>query len=200
MPAEIVLFDLGGVLTEFRGAAALKQLTGARSEQEIWNRWLRSPWVRRFEAGDCSPREFADGVVTEWDLQLSPEQFVEAFTYWLQDPFEGAEQLVRDTSRRATVGCLSNTNSLHWRHVIGRWPMLDLFTHRFLSFELGMVKPDREIFQYVTTSLGVDPKQILFLDDNMPNVESARACGMHSDPVRGVAQARLALQARGLLD
>ncbi len=37
------------------------------------------------------------------------------FLSWLGDPFDGAEQMVRDTKDHATVGCLSNTNALHWR-------------------------------------------------------------------------------------
>jgi len=51
---------------------------------------------------------------------------------------------------------------------------LDCFADRFVSFELGLMKPDLDIFQHVTRVLGVDARRILFLDDNQLNVDSAR--------------------------
>jgi hypothetical protein len=51
-PIELVLFDLSGVLAEFRGAQALGELVGL-PEAEVWPRWLRSPWMRRFDLDQC---------------------------------------------------------------------------------------------------------------------------------------------------
>ena len=83
---EVVLFDIGGVLAEWIGLPVMRELTGADSDLDVAGRWLMSPWVRRFESGDCSDQEFAEGVVAEWGFPFTPEQFLQKFLSWLADP------------------------------------------------------------------------------------------------------------------
>lgn len=196
---QIVLFDIGGVLARFAGLEVLRELTGSESELEVAARWLMSPVVRSFESGGCSNEEFAAGVVAEWDLPFSPEEFLTIFPGWLDDPFEGAEQMIRETASRVQVGCLSNTNALQWQGMISHWPLSTLFEHRFLSFELGAVKPDPEIYAQVIERLPVAPLNVLFLDDNPLNVEGAHAAGLRAEQAVGVTGAREVLQRYGLL-
>lgn len=63
-PIDIVLFDLGGVLIEFGGVEAMRALAGIDSDDELWRRWLTCRWVRSLERGDCSPADFAGGMVS----------------------------------------------------------------------------------------------------------------------------------------
>ena len=196
---ELVLFDIGGVLARFAGLSALRELTGSASEPDVAARWLMSPWVRTFESGGCSDDDFAAGIVAEWRLPFTGPEFLQIFPTWLDDPFEGAEDMVRETSERVRVGCLSNTNSLQWRGMISHWPVSRYFEHRFLSFELGAVKPDSVIYERVIERLPVPARSVLFLDDNAVNVEGARAAGMRAEQADGVAQARAALARHGLL-
>jgi FMN phosphatase YigB (HAD superfamily) len=198
-PIEVVLFDIGGVLAPFDGLAMMRQLTGADSELDVAGRWLMSPWVRRFESGNCSEEEFAEGVIAEWNFPFTPEEFLTKFLSWLGSPFDGAEQMVRETGAHVTVGCLSNTNEFHWRKLISKWPLMDLFEYRLLSFELGAVKPDRELYDRAIARLPVPADRVLFLDDNAVNVEGAVAAGLRSEQARGVAEARTILTRHGLL-
>jgi putative hydrolase of the HAD superfamily len=197
---EIVLFDIGGVLARFAGLEALRELTGAASELEVSARWLMSPWVRSFEAGGCTDEEFSEGIVTEWQLPYTGGEFLKIFPTWLDDPFEGAEQLLRDTGDRVSVGCLSNTNSLQWRGKISHWPIAKYFEHPFLSFELHAVKPDAAIYERVIEMLPVDPGAVLFLDDIALNVEGARAAGLRAEQAVGVSEARAVLTRYGLIN
>jgi putative hydrolase of the HAD superfamily len=196
---EIVLFDIGGVLARFAGLEVLRELTGAASELEVSARWLMSPWVRRFESGGCGDEEFGAGIVAEWQLPYSAAEFLEIFPGWLEDPFDGAEQMVRETSERVGVGCLSNTNSLQWRGKISHWPISKYFEHRFLSFELQAVKPDAVIYERVIERLPVPPANVLFLDDNALNVEGASAAGLRAEQAVGVAETRAVLARHALL-
>jgi FMN phosphatase YigB (HAD superfamily) len=196
---EIVLFDIGGVLARFAGLEVLRELTGSASELEVSARWLMSPWVRRFESGGCTDEEFSAGIVEEWELPYTGAEFLQIFPTWLDPPFEGGEQLLADTSGRVGVGCLSNTNSLQWRGMISHWPHARYFEHRFLSFELGAVKPDAAIYERVIERLPVPPDRVLFLDDVALNVEGARAAGLRSEQAVGVGGAGAALEGYGLL-
>jgi HAD superfamily hydrolase (TIGR01509 family) len=195
---EIVLFDLGGVLHSLKGVALMRELSGLDTDEEVWRRWLSCEWVRSFERGRCSAEEFAHGVVTEWELAIEPSEFIGTFVDWPESPFDGAEELVSEVKRQVMVGCLSNTNALHWSRVSG-WPLLRHFDHTFLSFDVGMVKPDPEIFEHVANTVGTVPGHILFLDDNVVNVEGALAAGFQAAHVQGVDEARRALALTGLL-
>jgi len=198
-PIELVLFDLGGVLVDPGGVGPMRALAGIETDEELWSRWLGCRWVRAFEAGRCSPEEFAAGVVGDWDLALEPAAFLEAFGGWHGGPYPGAVELVATVRDVVQIGCLSNTNSFQWDTHFEGAPIVEAFEFRFLSFELGMVKPDHEIFEEVASRLPVAPSQVLFLDDNAANVGGAKASGFTARHVRGVGEARRALASGGVL-
>ena len=62
-----------------------------------------------------------------------------------------------------------------------------------ILFELGMVKPDREIFDHVVADLGIAGSAVLFLDDNQLNVAAARKAGLNAELAKGIEAAREAL-------
>jgi putative hydrolase of the HAD superfamily len=69
----------------------------------------------------------------------------------------------------------------------------------YFSDELGLVKPDREIFEHVIRDLGVPPSRIAFFDDTAINVEVARDAGMAAYEVDGIVELEARLHQLGLL-
>ena len=198
-PPKLILFDLGGVLIELRGVATMAELSGIDDEGELWRRWLDCRWVRIFESGGCTPGDFARGVVDDWQLPISPDEFLEMFVTWPTGPIDGAEDLVREVAAVMPVGCLSNTNELHWDANTEHWPLIAPFRHRFVSHRMGRVKPDIDAFAWVADAVEVAPASVLFLDDIDMNVEGARTAGFCAERVSGVEGARRALEAHGIL-
>ncbi len=197
-PVDFVLFDLGGVLIELGGMVSFQELAGLGSEEEVWERWLACPWVRRFEMGGCTPQQFSEGLVAEWELAVSPGQFLEIFEAWPIGPFAGSAALLGAVQAVVPIGCCSNTNVVHWTYQSQEWPMLELFDHRFLSFELGLVKPDMDMFEAVAEQVPAERDRVLFLDDVALNVEAATAFGFRAEQVRGPAECRAVLDRIGL--
>jgi FMN phosphatase YigB (HAD superfamily) len=196
---QVVLFDLGGVLVELGGVERFGRLIGKADESEIWRIWLTSYWVRRYERGHCTREEFAVGMVAEHRLEVGPETFLDEFLRWPQGLIAGALDLLGDLAPHLRPACLSNTNELHWNEQVDAHLLHDLFETRFLSYELGLVKPDREIFEHVVEGLGCDPSAVLFLDDNQLNVDGARSVGLDAHRVTGVRDSRELLASHGLL-
>jgi putative hydrolase of the HAD superfamily len=62
--------------------------------------------------------------------------------------------------------------------VLGRLKWLDAFNHRVFSHTLKIAKPELAIYQAAADGLGVEPAQILFIDDRADNCEAGRAAGM----------------------
>jgi putative hydrolase of the HAD superfamily len=188
---------MGGVLVEL---GPLEEFLGAPlPAEEFWPAWLSSPTVRRFERGDCSPAEFGAGLARELDLTLTADQVVERFRGFPRGLFPGAAELVTSVVEPVRTGVLSNTNPLHWEHQIDAPILQQLFDHRFLSYELGLVKPDPAIFEKVVEELGVAPRDVVFVDDNQLNVDGARSVGLDAHLARGVDEARRILQEQELV-
>lgn len=196
---RFVVFDLGGILVELGGVDEFGELIGVGTPDEIWHRWLTSPWVRRYERGQCSRHEFAVGMVDEHEIEIEPDDFLHRFGNWPKGLMPGAEDMVRGLVDHVHVACLSNTNEMHWNEQRGADVLRQLFALRFLSHELGLIKPDREIYDHVVEALGCQPGEVLFVDDNRINIDGALAAGLDAHHVVGVADTRALLARLGLL-
>ena len=86
-------------------------------------------------------------------------------------------QLLRATRERATVSLLSNGTTRLRRdlHVLD---LLDEFDHVFNTAEIGIAKPDPDVFRLVCSELSVHPTDALFVDDLAVNVDGARSAGL----------------------
>jgi glucose-1-phosphatase len=195
---KVLLFDLGGVLIENNGRAALTALLPAPMEAaEIWLRWLESPSVRRFERGLMSPDDFGSAFTQEWQIRLDPAAFISEFATWPVGLYEGAAALLQGLKGRHHLACLSNTNAVHWQRFTELHGLLDSC---FLSHEMGHVKPDREAFEYSLQKLGTRPQDVYFFDDLKPNVEAARETGMNAFQVGHFDDIEPILRAHGLYE
>jgi HAD superfamily hydrolase (TIGR01509 family) len=200
MSTRVVLFDVGGVLVELGGVEALLGWLGPSATlEQLWPAWLHSPAVRAFETGRSEPMAFATAIVAELQLQITPEVFLESFAAWPTRPFPGALELVASIPSTYRRALLSNSNILHWPRVIDGMRLGASFEYQFSSHLTGKIKPDTEAFEHVVHTLGCAPSEVLFLDDNLLNVQAARAIGMSSQRVRSVEEARQALKQAGVL-
>ncbi len=66
------------------------------------------------------------------------------------------------------------------RYIFGNEFGLDMLTDiMILSYEEGLAKPDRRIYDLAAERLQLPHSSIVFIDDYTPNVSAAQACGMH---------------------
>lgn len=195
---EVVVFDLGGVLVRL---GPYTDVVGENpmSADEFWAMWLSSPAVRRFESGASAVDEFGEEIVSELGLPFAAQEFVRRFTEWPKGLFDGAQELVGRVRERLPVAVLSNISVVHWTSQRDNQTITKMFDGQFLSYEMGLVKPDLTAFHHVINELGVEPNAIFFLDDNHANISAARGVGMDAILVKGVDQARHALVNRGVL-
>lgn len=187
-------------MVHFAGFQSLPELLLAPlSPDEVRRRWIASPAVASFERGRLTPDEFAGRFDAEWGLRCSRPEFLSQLLSWAGDFYPGARELVAEVRQVLPAACFSNTNELHWHKNFTAYGIPQSFDQVFASFELGVVKPEREAFELVISRLGLRPEAILFLDDTEVNVEAARSVGLHSECVRGVDDSRAALTRWGVL-
>jgi len=194
-----VLFDLGGVLVEIGGVVAtITGALGPDSTEDPWEAWLKSPAVWDWETGVTTNEEFAKQLVTELEMSVSPEDFLADCATWVLGTFDGIPQMLDDLRGRVGLACLSNTNPLHWPIIQERLRLHEALDRCFLSYQLGMGKPDPATFLRVVEELGCAPAEILFIDDNRLNVEGAREAGLRAERAFGGEAVRRVLRDAGL--
>lgn len=189
---------MGGVVVQLD---SLESVLGPSSLQsgEIWEAWILSDAVQEYEQGRCTVESFAARLIDELELQGTAEQFIERFRRFPMGLFPGAAELVASVEP-VTTAILSNTNELHWTQQKDHETISRLCDRSYLSYELGLVKPHRAIYDHVIADLGLPATRILFLDDNQVNVDGARGAGMRSEIAKGPQQAEQVLRSYGVID
>ena len=183
-----VLFDMGNVLVYFsheRMCAQIGALCG-KSEAEIRRLLLDSGLQWKFERGRISETEFHREFEAAAGCSVKLVELIHAGS----DIFELNEGVLplleelRGLKHRLVL--LSNTSVSHFEHVRSQFDVLDYFDDFVLSYEVGALKPDTEIFHAAAKGIGCEPSEGFFTDDIEANVEAARRCGLDAEVFTGV--------------
>jgi putative hydrolase of the HAD superfamily len=196
---KAIIFDLGNVLLPidlnltYASFAKFSSFNAALISSTIIDNEL---WVP-YESGQQSDAEFRDYLRSHLDLHISDVEFDEAFSALLLDFHPGVYEWIASLGARFHLILLSNTSSIHAERFtkVPLGPagqnLFSLFDHVYYSFEMGLVKPDPAIYHQVLTEQGFSPEEVLFFDDNVANINSAKSIGINAyliDPSRNHLQ------------
>jgi epoxide hydrolase-like predicted phosphatase len=78
------------------------------------------------------------------------------------------------------TGLLSNASMEYIHDILVENDILRHFDEVVISGEVGYIKPDKAIFDIMIGRLGCEPKEIIFIDDNLSNIESAKRIGLNA--------------------
>ena len=188
-----LVFDLGGVLTNFDGVTELSKLTG-RSQLEIHDALISNAALFEFETGNLTPTNFAERFVAEMDLPISAKEALELWTNCEAGPKPGALEYVSRLRDDWRIACLSNISTVHWERLCDRYGVHKLFEYTFVSFEIGLHKPDKRIFEHVTQALNTSPEKIKYFDDRRDIVDAATEHGFDAYQTNSPEDVATALQ------
>jgi putative hydrolase of the HAD superfamily len=194
-----VLFDIGGVIVRMGDITVLGPFNESRDSAAMMALWLECANVDAHERGEIDAMEFARRMIESYAIGCTPDDFLARCIAWHGDLFPGVEALIAAIRPDVTVACLSNTCEHHWRNMPAAAALHRLFPTQFLSFRMGMMKPEPAIYRAVVQHLDVAPQEILFFDDSERNVAGAHAAGLKAHRVEGIDDARRIVAAYGLL-
>lgn len=185
-----VIFDVGGVLIKQDAVMADDLVQELSLDQET----LKSIFTNQIPllgSGKIDESEFWRQLTKEHGVRpvdVSENLLGRAFAKNLE-PHAKMMQLVKELGASGyQLIVLSNTIEAHAKELKAAG-IYDDFDRLFLSHEVGLRKPDPEIYKYVLNSLNVIPEATLFIDDDTKNVEAAIALGMNSVVFTGEDQA-----------
>lgn len=178
---EAIIFDLGNVLLPFDWGIARKRMCerAGCSRRELEDYVITTPFLTQLELGQLSAIQFFDIVARDLRFPGSREEFDEIWS----DIFKPEEAMIRLSQSlkghyRRFV--LSNTIPQHIDFVFARHPVFRDFDGHVFSYEAGLMKPDRRIYELTLQKFGIVAERAVFIDDLPANVEAARAIGLHA--------------------
>ena len=133
----------------------------------------------RFDAEGVDRYDGGDGPFVNDRLGPTEAAFIAAWED-IFTPNEPMAQLVETLHTRRSLHLLSNTNDIHRAFFFGRYPVFRHFTGGTYSDVVRASKPNRAIYEIACRDLAIKPASTFFIDDLLPNIETARALGFQT--------------------
>lgn len=186
-----LIFDLGGVLVNLdwkRCVESFKEI-GVPEIEALLSTTLQRGFILEYERGEISTAEFRAEVRKYTDADVTDDEIDFAWSSLLADLPEEKLQLLLELKKKYRILMLSNTNELSFSHCeehyfnINGHQTSDYFDKCYLSYEMGMNKPDSEIFLKLLETEGLKAEECLFLDDGIKNVNAAKELNFHVEHI-----------------
>lgn len=100
--------------------------------------------------------------------------------------------------KQIPVAMLSNIDS-RLAKFVRDFGLYEPFNPCLLSYEIGIEKPDPKIYEFLLSALNLPPKDVVFVDDLIENVEAAKKTGIDAILFESEPQLRSELIRRGVL-
>ncbi len=178
---DTIIFDFGDIFINLDKQATIDGLQ--RLGLTSWNEDLDQLNIS-FEKGEISRDNFLLGIQKHIP-NASIEEILAAWNAVLLDfPLHRLEFL-QLLSHKYRLFLLSNTDSIHINHFEQRegasfyGAFYQCFEKVYFSYEMGMRKPDAEIYTTLIRQHELSPKQTLFVDDKKDNTDAAKALGLN---------------------
>ena len=198
---EAVVFDVGKVLVEWERDLPFRRLIPDPAERAwFMDTVIPLDWHGQHDAG----RGAAEMIATR--SALFP-QYAGLIAAWLSTFNEtipgavpGSTAIVEELSARGVpLYAITNFGADTWAGFAPTYPLLGRFRDVVVSGVEQLAKPDPAIYALAQARFDRPAGAMLFIDDSLPNVESARASGWHAHHFVDADRLRVELTERGLL-
>lgn len=185
---QAIIFDCFGVLITDGLEAAIQQLEKTNPQA----RSFISSTIKQNNSGLIAPAE-SNRRIAEY-LGISAEEW--------RGTVSGGEvknhdllQWIIDLRKQYKTAVLSNVGRGSLTRRFSEQELTELFDAIIVSAEVGLLKPDPEIYHLTADKLGVPIEACAFLDDRELYVQAAIDTGMHGIYYQTFQQARAELEA-----
>ncbi len=176
---KTIIFDWGGVLTIGKYTESIL-VTISKDKKIVMNKIypVFEKLIIEMNSGNINFKEFVQRVEEKLSLGINENAMKEIFRNSII-PNKEVIQVVRHLSSQYDLRMLSDNDEVTVAHLKKyHKDMLSLFSKKYFSHELGLVKPNHRIFQHVLKDAGLISSECIFIDDKPMNIDAAVNVGM----------------------
>lgn len=192
-PIDTVIFDIGRVLVRLEFSAFLRYIGSHGVEGEQVEELLERIELADYERGRFDGKELLSRIAAMGDGRMTVEALLE---HWL-GMFVPEPRMIEFARRLADsrrVYLLSNIGDLHWEFLERETEITSIGHGALPSFKARASKPDPAIYRKAEELFGLVPARTVFIDDLLPNVDTALQRGWraihHHDPESTIERLR----------
>ena len=183
-----IIFDLGGVLVGLDGQRCIEafETIGAHEISAYVRDHRTEDLFMDAEIGKINQQEFCREVRHITNCKAKDEDIVEAWCLLLGRTPSFKLQKIVDLRQEYRLFLLSNTNDMHWNFCEQQsfshhgYSVKDCFEKVYLSYQMHLAKPSKEIFEAVLKDSHIEAEATLFIDDSSQNCKAAESLGLHT--------------------
>lgn len=194
------LFDMGNVLVHFSHDRMCQQIGAlcGKSGDDLRRLLLDSGVQWEFERGLMSADDFHKRVQELVGTMIDFEELMEAASdiFELNRPMIDILKALKERPTRLVL--FSNTSVWHYEFIRKRFDILDWFDDYVLSYEVGAIKPEPDMFRAALRTIRCAPQECFYTDDIPKYVESGRKYGFDADVFTDSDRLARQLAARGI--
>ena len=197
-----VVFDMGQVLIRFSPPLLTDRLGYTGEDKELLLREVfgSEEWMA-LDRGRMSPQEGSRSICRRLPERLHGAVDALINDWWKGEllPIEGMKELIEELKGMGYgIYLLSNASS-YLNVYFHRIPASEFFDGMIVSADLGMLKPQHEIYETLYNKYSLDPKECYFIDDSALNIDGAACTGMAGSVFYGdMSRLRRELMAAGV--
>jgi glucose-1-phosphatase len=182
-----IIFDLGGVILNIDYNLTIEafQQLGLVDFQSIYSKAQQNNLFDQYECGHISSKEFIAEILKSCNQVITEKDVTKAWNAMLLDLPTKRLELLANLKNRYRTFLLSNTNDIHMvaygdylQQNFGFRDLTNYFERQYLSYEIGMRKPNVEIFEHVLLQNNLNAAETIFIDDSIQHIEGARKAGI----------------------
>lgn len=189
-----IVFDFGGVIAPINRDNAVKafERLGLADADQRLDKYHQTGIFQELEEGEIDEVSFQKKLGELCGRELSWKETQQAWMGFFLKINDVLLEHLEELRRCYHIYVLSNTNP----YVMGwacsddfsprRKPLNAYFDKLYLSYQIGVTKPDERIFRYMIEDSGMEPAETLFVDDGTSNIMTGKKMGFVTyQPVNG---------------
>ena len=184
---KAVIFDCFGVIITDGLQVVMRELDKTNPEARAYI----EPYLHRAMRGQISFQEYRQAVAKylnipaeDWSAEIKSHEY--------KDP--KVMDLIKSLRPKYKTGMLSNVNKSGIERRFSPEELKECFDDVVVSAEVGLIKPNPEIYCLAAQRLGVDPKECVFIDDIERYCQAAAGVGMKAIYYQGFGQMKTELE------
>ena len=178
-----IIFDFGGFIINIDPQKTIQALRSLKLYQpeKIFSNPNSSSMLNKLEIGAISDNEFIMYIKQFCSPDTSSLDIIRAWNAMLLDIPQPRIKMLQLLKKEYKIFLLSNTNHIHYLSYVVDFEKSthgikfnEFFDKAYFSFEIKMRKPNIEIYNHVINEQQLNPKETLFIDDSLENIETAK--------------------------
>ncbi len=184
------IFDMGNVLVHFSHEKMFQQIGDlySRSASDIQSLSVENHVHDLYERGMLTDEAYHQQVESHMQTkaELADLLYATSNIFTPNDKIFPLLDVLRSRDYRLLL--LSNTCSAHINFIQERWQLLDRFDATVLSYQIGALKPEPEIYEAALKEINCKPREAFFIDDMSENIAQAKKHGLQGVQFVGVTE------------